>query len=53
MDLIAIEQPIIVEPINQSQEIFDLTDWLHGQVPSAIAPSNWPAGTAGLPVIEW
>jgi hypothetical protein len=53
MDPIAIEQPIIVEPINRSTELFDLAGWLRGQFPRAIAPSDWLADPAKLPVIEW
>jgi hypothetical protein len=53
MDPIAIEPPIVVERISQTPELFDLADWLRGQFPSAIAPSDWLADPARLPVIEW
>ena len=53
MDHIPFEPPIVVEPINQSPALFDLADLLAGQFPSAIAPSDWLADPAKLPVIEW
>jgi hypothetical protein len=53
MNSIAIEPPIVVERIDRSPALFDLADWLHGQFPSAIAPIEWLAEPANLPVIEW
>ena len=53
MDSIAIDPPIVVEPIDQTRELFDLADWLPGQYPSAIAPLDGRAEPRRLPVIEW
>jgi hypothetical protein len=53
MDEIAIEPPIVVEPINQTPALFDLAGWLHGQFPCAIAPIEWLSEPSRLPVIDW
>jgi hypothetical protein len=53
MDRIAIEQAIVVEPINQTLRHFVFSDCLHGQFASAITPLDGLTEPARLPVIEW